>query len=111
MPEQERFFACHSGERIALGGNRGGKTTVTVVEIARAVTGQDPHDKYPKENGKCILVGKDLQHCSKVFYEKLFKPGAFKVIRDEETGEWRSFRPNDPADQARGSTKPARPHP
>ena len=101
MPEQERFFSSHSGERVALGGNRGGKTTVTVVEIARAVTGQDPHDKYPTENGKCILVGKDLQHCSKVFYEKLFKPGAFKVIRDEFTNEWRSYRPNDPADQAR----------
>ena len=101
MPEQERFFSSHSGERVALGGNRGGKTTVTVVEIARAVTGQDPHDKYPAENGKCILVGKDLQHCSKVFYEKLFKPGAFKVIRDLETGDWRSYRPNDPDDQAR----------
>ena len=101
MPEQERFFSSHSGERVALGGNRGGKTTVTVVEIARAVTGQDPHDKYPRENGKCILVGKDLQHCSKVFYEKLFKPGAFKVIRDQETGEWRAYRPNDPDDQSR----------
>ena len=101
MDEQERFFACHSAERVALGGNRGGKTTVVCVEIARAVTWQDPHDKYPAENGKCILVGKDLQHCSKVFYEKLFKPGAFRVIRDEASGEWRSFRPNDPADQAR----------
>lgn len=101
MPEQERFFSSDAGERVALGGNRGGKTTVTVLEIARAVTGQDPHDKYPKEGGKCILVGKDLTHCSKVFYQKLFKPGAFKVIRDLETGQWRSYRPNDPADQAR----------
>ena len=101
MPEQERFFSSEAGERIALGGNRGGKTTVTVVEIARAVTGQDPFAKYPKTGGKCILVGKDLQHCSKVFYQKLFKPGAFKVIRDEETGAWRSYNPNDPADKAR----------
>jgi hypothetical protein len=100
MPEQERFFASEAGERIALGGNRGGKTTVTEVEIARAVTNQDPHDKYPKE-GKCILVGKDLTHCSKVFYQKLFKPGAFKVIKDLETGRLRAFRPNDPADAAR----------
>lgn len=101
MPEQERFFASNAGERIGLGGNRGGKTTTTVIEIARAVTGQDPHDKYPKEGGKCILVGKDLTHCSKVFFQKLFKPGAFKVIRDEDTHAWRSFNPNDPADQAR----------
>jgi hypothetical protein len=26
--EQERFFASHADERVALGGNRGGKTTV-----------------------------------------------------------------------------------
>lgn len=101
MPEQERFFACHSGERIPLGGNRGGKTTVSCVEIARAVTGQDPYGKYPLKDAKCILVGKDLTHCSKVFYQKLFKPGAFKVIRDEVTGEWRSYNPNDPDDSAR----------
>lgn len=101
MPEQERFFESDASERIALGGNRGGKTTVSVVEIARALTGQDPFDKYPKEGGKCILVGKDLTHCSKVFYSKLFKAGAFKVIRDEVTGQWRSYNPNDPEDKAR----------
>jgi hypothetical protein len=101
MPEQERFFASDASERIALGGNRGGKTTVTVVEAARALTGQDPYDKYPRESGKCILVGKDLVHCSKVFYQKLFKPGAFKVIKDEVTGEYRSYNPNDPDDAAR----------
>lgn len=101
LPEQERFFASDAGERIALGGNRGGKTTVTVVEIARAVTGQDPHDKYPRRDGQCILVGKDLTHCSKVFYKKLFKPGAFKIIRDEATGRWRPFNPNSEADAAR----------
>jgi hypothetical protein len=95
MPEQERFFESDAGERIALGGNRGGKTTVTCVEIARAVRGEDPHDKYPKESGRAVLVGKDLIHCSKVFYRKLFRPGAFKIIRDRETHEWRTFRPND----------------
>jgi hypothetical protein len=110
MPEQERFFASDAGERIALGGNRGGKTTVTVVEIARAVTGQDPFDKYPKTDGRCILVGKDLTHCSKVFFRKLFKPGAFKVIRDEVTNEWRAYNPNDVDDQRRhAEAKPAPP--
>jgi hypothetical protein len=109
MPEQERFFSSDAEERIALGGNRGGKTTVTTVEVARAVTGQDPHGKYPAENGRAILVGKDLTHCGKVWYRKLFKPGAFKIIRDEETGLWRTFRPNDPADQARADE--ARPAP
>lgn len=98
MPEQERFFASAADERLGIGGNRGGKTTATCVEIARAVTGQDPHDKYPKRDGRCILVGKDLTHCSKVFYTKLFKPGAFQIIRDLETDRWRVFRPNDADD-------------
>lgn len=98
MPEQERAFASNAGERIFLGGNRGGKTTAACIEIARATTGQDPYDKYPKENGKCILVGRDLKHCSKVFFDKLFNKGAFKVIRDLHTGEWRSFQPQHPDD-------------
>lgn len=101
LEEQERFFASESGERLAIGGNRGGKTTVTVVEIARAVTGQDPYEKYPKTDGKCILVGKDLTHCSKVFFQKLFRPGAFKVIKDLVTGEWRTYNPNNEDDKAR----------
>ena len=74
---------------------------MTCVEIARAVTGQDPFKKYPDRDGRCILVGRDLKHCSKVFYEKLFKPGAFKVIRDLHTGEWRTYNPQHPDDAAR----------
>ena len=100
MPEQERFFSSEASERVALGGNRGGKTIAVVVEIARAVTNQDPYEKYG-DSGKFILVGRDLTHCSKVFYENLFLPGAFKVIKDLETGKLRGYRPNDPEDQKR----------
>jgi hypothetical protein len=101
MPEQERFFASEASERVALGGNRGGKTTVTCVEIARALTGQDPYKKYPEKDGRFIIVGRDLKHCSKVFFEKLFMPGSFKVIRDKYTGEWRSYNPQHPDDIGR----------
>ena len=101
LDEQERGFASHASEVIAIGGNRGGKTTFSVIEIARAVTNQDPYEKYPTSGGKCILVGQDLTHCSKVFYAKLFKPGAFKIIRDLGTGEWRTYKPNDPSDAMR----------
>jgi hypothetical protein len=94
MAEQEKFFSSNADERLAIGGNRGGKTTTTMVEIARAVTGQDPHDKYPKEDGIFILVAIDLAKCAKVFYRKLFKPGAFYIVKDPVTKEWRTFRPD-----------------
>jgi hypothetical protein len=110
MEEQERFLGSHADERVGLGGNRGGKTTAVVVEVARAATGQDPHDKYPKENGRIVLVGRDQTQCAKVFYKKLFKPGAFQIIKDAVTGKWRVFRPNDPEDEAReDEARPAPP--
>lgn len=98
-PEQERFFASECDERLCIGGNRGGKTTATMIEIARAATGQDPHDKYPKKDGIFILVAIDLAKCAKVFYRKLFLPGAFKVIRDEVTNKWRTFDPEKDSDR------------
>lgn len=93
LPMQEEFLASKVKKRIVFGSNRGGKTTPTMIEIARAATGQDPHDKYPKENGKAIVVGKDEDHIGGVFFRKLFKPGAFYIIRDEVTRQWRAYRP------------------
>lgn len=66
----------------------------TFVEDARAVTGQDPHGKYPKENGILVIIGQDWRHIGLVVYPMLFKQGAFKIIRDEETNEWRSYDPS-----------------
>lgn len=108
LPEQERFFASHAPERLALGGNRGGKTVTTLVEIARAVTGQDPHDKYPKTDGIFILVAIDLKKCARVFYKGLFKSGLFKIVPDPVTGEWRGFRPDQDA-EIEHLSKPAPP--
>lgn len=93
LKHQMEFHSSRALERILRGSNRSGKTLCAAVEFARAVTGQDPYNKYPKENGRAIAVGKDLIHCSKVMYRKLFKPGAFRVIRDQGTKEWRTFDP------------------
>ncbi len=99
MPEQDRFHASEAPERLILGGNQGGKTLCECVEIARAVTGQDPYSKYSLRNGRAIVVGKDLLHCSEVIFRKLFKPGAFKVIYDPELGRLRAFRPGNQWDE------------
>ncbi len=101
---QSYFHASRSRINIVRGSNRSGKTLCAAVEIARAVTGQDPHQKYPKA-GRCFAVGKDFNHIGETMWRKLaaWGPGKspFKIIRDLVTGEYRSYRPWDASDAAR----------
>lgn len=108
LPIQREFHDCNAKVRILRGSNRAGKTIVAAVETARIVLGQ--HPGFPKKDGRCYIVGKDEKHLGEVIYRKLFRPGAFKMIRDEVTGEWRAFRPWLPADAARkNQARPALP--
>ena len=91
---QEPFHASLASERLILGGNRSGKTMSAMIEVARAATGQDPHGKFPEKDGVGCLVGRDWKHCGTVLYPMLFKPGAFQIIKDEKTKQWRSFNPD-----------------
>lgn len=93
-PIQQQMHQSTAHEVLVIGGNRSGKSLSTFVEDARAVTGQDPYGKYPKENGVLAIVGKDLRHLGMVVYPMLFKAGAFKIIRDEVTNEWRAYNPD-----------------
>lgn len=108
MPRQDEIHKCMASERIVLGGNRAGKSLCVAVEAARAATGQDPYEKYPKENGNLIIVGRNWQHIGMVIYPILFKAGAFKIIKDLETGAWRAFRPGED-DERKKDAKPAPP--
>jgi len=108
MPHQEEMHACTASERVVLGGNRSGKSLSTFVEDARAATGQDPHKKYPPENGNLIIIGRNWPHIGLVCYPMLFKAGAFKIIRDVETKEWRAYDPKRDSDR-QSETKPAPP--
>jgi hypothetical protein len=105
LPEQEKVHRSQAYVRLLIGGNRGGKTVAAAVEFARMVTGQDPYEKYPKTDGKVYVVGKSLKHIGDTLYPKIFKAGALKMIRDADTGEWRAFRPWDPADQMRSELR------
>lgn len=92
-PQQEEFHKSLASERLVIGGNRSGKSLCTFVEDARAVTGQDPYKKYPERDGNLVIVGKDWRHIGMVAYTILFKAGAFKIIKDATSGEWRAFDP------------------
>jgi hypothetical protein len=78
------------------------------VEDARAVTGQDPYKKYPEKDGILVIIGRDWKHIGLVVVPMLFGPGAFYIIKDEKTGEWRAYDPvNDAA--RKSERKPAPP--
>lgn len=110
MPHIEAFHACGAPERILRGSNRSGKTVGAAVEFARAVTGRDPHGKWPKTNGLAYVVGASNHHIGSILHRMLFRAGAFKMIRDEQTRLWRAYRPWEPADKARArEAKPAPP--
>jgi hypothetical protein len=104
MQWQHMFHASRAKVRIIRGSNRAGKTLSACVELARAVTGQDPYDKYPKRDGVAYIVGKDGREVGQVVWKKLYRAQAFKILRDPITGIWRAFRPWEPADAALASS-------
>lgn len=93
LPLQDDFHSTDCRIRLLRGSNRSGKTLSSMVEVARMATGRDPWLKYPSRDGRAYIVGKDLKHIGEVIYPKLFKAGAFKIIRDTVTNEWRAYRP------------------
>lgn len=83
-------------KRLFVGANRAGKTSLLSIDIALVLTGSHPTHQYPDGyEGKIYCVGKDTNSLAKVFYKKLFMRGAFWLIKDEQTGAWRSFHPVD----------------
>lgn len=107
LPKQLAFHQCGASERLVLGGNRGAKTMCCAAEVAWAVTGTHPWLNYPKEHGRWICVAKDGTKIGQVFYAKLFKSGAFRMILDQKTGYYRAYRPWEDGWETR--TKPALP--
>jgi Terminase large subunit, T4likevirus-type, N-terminal len=108
MPKQDEFHACMASERLVIGGNRSGKSACTFMEDARAATGQDPYGKYPATDGNLVIIGKNWTHIGMVVVPMLFRAGAFKMIRDEATKQWRAFVPG-PDDHRKSEAKPAPP--
>lgn len=107
---QAAFHDSMAMERILMAGNQVGKSLAAFVELARAVTGQDPHDRYPKRDGVAMIVSYDEKSIGTNVHRYLFRPGQFKIIQDLVTKEWRTFRPWLPEDAARvHDAKPAPP--
>src|SRR6185436_20277776 len=93
LPKMQAFHESRKRVRLVVGGNRSSKTTSCVVEMARAFVGKDPYNKYTTRNGVYFVFGIDAKHLGSVIYKKLFRAGAFKMIRDPKTMLWRAFDP------------------
>lgn len=107
---QEDFLRSKARKRILRGGNRAGKTMTCSMEFASAALGIPLKDSegneipftYPTDRPLTMwIIAIDLFHVARNIHRLLFKPGAFKVIRDLETGEIRAYNPFDPKDVAR----------
>ena len=111
MPGQEEFHRSLATERVVRGGVRSGKSVCCYAEDARAAMGCDPHGKYPTNRPLTIwLIVYEEQYIGKTTYRLLFRAGAFDMIKDRQTGQWRAYRPWDPDDAARfKEKKPAPP--
>lgn len=91
FPKQQAIMTDPARILLAVGGNRSSKTHTIAARFAKIVTGRDL-DRFPKEDGRAYVVGKDETHLGQTLFRKLFKPGTFKIIKDEVTGEWRTYR-------------------
>lgn len=69
--------------------------------------------RRPWQKGRPLLtwiIGLQLNHIGQTIYRLLFKAGAYKIIKDKQTGDWRAFRPWDPEDrERRNEVKPSFP--
>ena len=109
MLTQMPFHLTTASEKVVRGGNRSGKTMSCAAEVASAVLGipligPDGNPipfRYPKGRPLLVwIIGFDEKHIGRI-YNKLFSPGMFRLIKDEETGKLRSWRPWEEADAAR----------
>lgn len=92
LPHLREFHSTHAIWRICSGSNRSGKTQSCCAELARAIMGRDPYNKYVPKNGNALIIGQDQDSLARL-WRTLTEP-TFKIIRDEHTGLWRSVRPD-----------------
>lgn len=98
--EAQRFHQSQAKTRLLIGSNRSGKTNASTADMAMMLTGTHPWGWWPKENGRCYVVGWDQEFLGKVLLPKLILPGAFRILRDEHTGQWRPVVPDQEYDAA-----------
>lgn len=124
--QQEAAFRFTAKEISIRGGNRAGKSLIAFIMTAMVARHEpifthsgermEPMHRVPVKDGKPIrprviwVVGYDQNHIGKTIHRMLFRAGAFTIIRDKHTQEWRAYQPWNPEDVERKTEcKPAPP--
>uniref|UniRef100_A0A6H1ZMY6 Putative terminase n=2 Tax=viral metagenome TaxID=1070528 RepID=A0A6H1ZMY6_9ZZZZ len=94
LPAVKTFFSSLAPVRLLDGSNQSGKSLLALMELVRAVCGVDPWGKYPKTNGRAIVVAYDGDHIADPIWSKLTREGEFFLIREPKTGRMRAVRPD-----------------
>jgi hypothetical protein len=95
LPAAEAFHASIKPIDIIDGSNQAGKSLALLMELILAISGCHPVEgKYPKKNGRAIVVGYDERHIADPLWYKLTREGEYKLIPDENTGRIRAVRPD-----------------
>lgn len=94
----EPFHASRATWRLILGSNQSSKTSSAALCVGRWAADCDPYHKFRHGKAKALAIGLDEGHLADPMGVKLFKPGAFKLVRDEQTNLYRFLRhdPNNP---------------
>ena len=90
LPVQQAFHSSKVRERLFCASNQSGKTLSCAIEMALFFMGR--HSRLPKKNGNAWLVALDGKAIGDVYHKKMFQPGAFQIIRDKKTREWRCYK-------------------
>ena len=107
---QEEFHRSMASELLLRGGNRSGKSTASLVEVASAAMRVQLHAadgsllpmKYPTNRPLTIwTIAYGEKNINTPIHRLLFEPGAFKIIKDLKTGEMRAWNPKSQSDVAR----------
>lgn len=87
---QRNFYRSKARARVMMCANQVGKSTVCCVDYSMAFHGR--HPRLPKQDGLAYLVAYDTNQIADVLFKKLFMPGAFEIIRDRQTGNWKTYK-------------------
>lgn len=93
-----------TNEQGAISTNRSGKSTCACAKVCAAARDvplltwdeREIQCRQPHQKGRPLtiwIIGLQLNHVGQTIFRLMFQNGAFRMIRDQDTGAWRAWAP------------------